>query len=217
MFFGALLAAQAVTGLPTRDDGLPGHVRQRRATPEAERVIEGLNYAKHMMLAPCYQPGILPEVSGSNIKKIDCTSDEIVTSQTYVQLIAALDKVLRLYDLQQQLGNESMETSALKIVIDTVVNQTCEWIESLGIQFNSSSETVTCYSSHSIPMAQIKKLRVLVSTYQLVNSAHSSTESAVGHALGLNRAGWMSQSGIEQGLTKLLNNTDYSVHLLPMP
>ena len=128
MFFGALLAAQAVTGLPTRDDGLPGHVRQRRATPEAERVIEGLNYAKHMMLAPCYQPGILPEVSGSNIKKIDCTSDEIVTSQTYVQLIAALDKVLRLYDLQQQLGNESMETSALKIVIDTVVNQTCEWV-----------------------------------------------------------------------------------------
>ena len=123
-----LLAAQSTTGLPTGDEELPAHVQQKRFTPpEAEYVVEGLIYAQNTMLS-CYQPSILPEVSGIN--KLNCSVPGI--SKAYEKLIDALDKVLRLYDLQQQLmdSSDSVETAALQIIIDTVVNQTCDWVSS---------------------------------------------------------------------------------------
>ena len=56
-----------------------------------------------------------------------------MVSSVYKSLIAALDKVLRLYDLQEKFldsdtSNSSVEMRALQIVIDTLVNQTCNWV-----------------------------------------------------------------------------------------
>ena len=132
IMFGALLAAQAVSGLPTGDDGLSGHVMQKRTTappaPPGEHVVEGLDYAANLMLSACHEPSILPNFA--DFKKRNCTSNGVDISNTYTKLVVALDKVLRLYDVQQQLGSESVETSALKIVVDTVINQTCGWVSS---------------------------------------------------------------------------------------
>ena len=123
---GALLAAHSTTALPTRD-GLSGHVVQKRSA-EADNVLFGLIYAKNMLLS-CHQPSLLPEVSGVN--KTICGGPKQGVSETYKSVISALDKVLRLHDLQQRLAlhsSNSTEARALQIVVDTVVNQTCDWV-----------------------------------------------------------------------------------------
>ena len=66
-------------------------------------------------------------------------------------------------------------------------------------------------------MAQIKKLHVIVSTYQLLYDAESSTKRAVGSTVSSNpdAARWLNQSGVRPELDDLLTNTVYAIHLSP--
>lgn len=86
-------------------------------------------------------------------------------------------------------------------------------IESLRIQFSNSSEVLTCNSTNSDPLAQIKKLHVLVSTYQVVQEAQTSTRMAVGNPEYVDRRRWLDESGVKPDLTNLLTNSVYSIHL----
>lgn len=156
----------------------------------------------------CLSPTILPEVS--SISKVDCTG----VNSVYKSLIAALDKVLRLYDLQEKFlesdtSNSSVEIRALQIVINTLMNQTCNWIESLGLRYSGSNESLTCTSG----AAQIRKLHTLVSTYQLMEEARHSTTSYVGN-ITMRPRNWLRTSGVQPHLNTLLNGTVYQDSLL---
>ena len=86
-------------------------------------------------------------------------------------------------------------------------------IESLNISFSGSGEVVTCHGAHPDPMAQIKKLHVMVSTYLLVQKAEDSTRDVVGTVNFLNRSLWLQQSGIQSNITALLEDTVYATYL----
>ena len=92
-------------------------------------------------------------------------------------------------------------------------------IELLGIRFNSSQEMITCNSSSGQdPMAQIKKLHTIISTYELVQEAQSSTREVVAGTdptTSVNSRTWVRVSGVRPALDELLGDTAYRVHLSP--
>ena len=131
LLIGAVLTASGLPmdSAPVKTDMPEGVQRSKRLSSDdgAQALIAGLTYTRGILVS-CITPTILPEVSG--ISKVDCTG---VVSSVYKSLIAALDKLLRLYDLQEKFldsdtSNSSVEMRALQIVIDTLVNQTCNWV-----------------------------------------------------------------------------------------
>ena len=131
LFTAAILTVQTTTALPTGED----HVPERRSTTtarEAEMVLAGLTYTQNVLLS-CSQPGLLPEVSG--VSRTLCRETTREVNPTYQGLVAALDKVLRLQDLRERLAllsNDSVEAQALEVVVEAVVNQTCQWVRQIS-------------------------------------------------------------------------------------
>lgn len=135
LLIGALLIVAAVA-FPTATDA-PANSQdedvmrlKRQSNGGVQSLHAGFTYTQRMLLS-CVSPTILPEMS--SIGKQNCTGRRVRVSTTYESLIAALDKVLRVYDLQERLLNQdshnaSVEMRALQIVIDTLVNQTCDWV-----------------------------------------------------------------------------------------
>lgn len=134
ILFGSLLITVAA-GFPTAADvpvsqDAVQRLKRQRSDGGVQSLLTGFAYTERMLLS-CVSPTILPEVSG--VSKQNCTSRGVRVSSTYKLLIAALDKVLRVYDLQERFLNQdkqnaSVEMRALQIVIDTLVNQTCSWV-----------------------------------------------------------------------------------------
>lgn len=225
---GALLLAGLTAGLPV-------NTASDNATTVSEGlVLSGLIFAENLLLG-CRQPTMLPEVAG--ISKRDCRSNDI--NSQYKALMDALDKVLRLYDLQEKLQenyNASVETATMQFVVDSVLNQTCNWvrclevcvctkctfcfsaqIESLGVRYSGSSEVFSC-TSRTNSSAQIKKLKALVSTYQLVNTARATAEGLVASNSHIHiLPDWLQESGVRPPLSELLTDTGYSIHLTDLP
>ena len=138
LMIGALLIVAAV-GFPTATDDPVNSQDEdakrlkRQSTSGVQSLLDGFSYTQRMLLS-CVSPTILPEMS--SIRKQNCTGLPVKVSSTYESLIAALDKVLRIYDLQERFLNEdrhngSVEMRALQIVIDTLVNQTCHWVSKI--------------------------------------------------------------------------------------
>lgn len=135
VFVGAMLIVQAA-GFPRgARDAVNMHTAQRLKRQSSDdgvqSLIAGFTYTKLMLLS-CREPTILPDVSGIN--KTNCSPRPGINS-AYTSLIAALDKVLRLYAFQKKFldgdrQNMSVEMRALQIVMDTLVNQTCTWVSS---------------------------------------------------------------------------------------
>ena len=124
----AVVTAQFAAGLPANfQSKLEERItRTKRHTPNeaAANISAGLAYTQTMLLG-CYEPTLLPQVS--SVSKHNCNS----INDVYISLMRALDKVLGLYEFQERLKqdqNSTVETRALQIVIDTVVNQTCQWV-----------------------------------------------------------------------------------------
>ena len=222
ILIGAVLFGQLTAGLPIADDSA-GHIRS------------GLIFAQRMLLLSCHEDTLLPEVA--DISKRDCAHLPPDINSKYESLIAALDKVLHFYDLQEKLLQSqimSTETRALQIIIDTVVNQTCDWVrawyilpiilhaciavcyihqvESLGMRYSGSNEVISCSSGH----AEIEKLHTLISTYKLVNEARISTKSILRQTLP-DPSDWPRASGIQHDLSAAVNGTDYAVLLTNRP
>lgn len=112
----------------SQDKDAVQRLKRQRSNEGVQSLLSGFAYTERMLLS-CVSSTILPEVSG--VSKQNCTSRDV--SSTYKLLIAALDKVLRVYDLQERFLNQdkqnaSVEMRALQIVIDTLVNQTCSWV-----------------------------------------------------------------------------------------
>ena len=121
------LLAETIAGYPTGEE--PHRVEERSPTTgvEADTVLAGLTYTQNVLLS-CYQPGLLPEIAAEN--KTVCEERSEISSN-YKRLVGALGKVLRLHNLRERLGqvsNDSLEARALEVVIDSVLNQTCEWV-----------------------------------------------------------------------------------------
>ena len=138
LLVAASLAVLA-SGLPGRPrDGALRRLRRQSEAGNAEQVnslISGLIYSKDILLS-LREYSILPNVN--TISKIGSKFGDEIVSRTYIALVSALDKVLRLYDFQAKLhGNhaedQSVEVMALQVVVDGLVNQTCDWVRSAVI------------------------------------------------------------------------------------
>lgn len=135
LLIGVLLI-MAVVGLPTATNDPVNSLDEdatrlnRQSTSGVQNLLAGFTYTERMLLS-CVSPTILPEMS--TIRKQSCTGRGVELSSAYESVISALDKVLRIYDLQERFlsedrHNASVEMRALQIVIDTLVNQTCHWV-----------------------------------------------------------------------------------------
>ena len=138
LLVAASLAVLA-SGLPGRPrDGALRRLRRQSEAGNAEQVnslISGLIYSQDILLS-LREYSILPNVN--TISKIESKFGDEIVSCTYKALVSALDKVLRLYDFQAKLrGNhaedQSVEVMALQVVVDGLVNQTCDWVRSAVI------------------------------------------------------------------------------------
>ena len=131
----ATLAA-LVSGLPgastTAIRGRRQECPQYENISEVDKLMSGLTYSQAMLLNS-RNYSILP--NANSFPKVETISSDEVVSSTYEALVSALDKVLRLYDFQAQLkdrhsGSESVEVMALQVVVDGLVDQTCDWVRS---------------------------------------------------------------------------------------
>lgn len=118
---------QFTIGLPMNDPSYTDERMKRSArNGTAADIPAGLTFTVNMLIG-CHQPTILPEVSG--VSQYTCPSG--ATSRTYKSLMTALDKVLHLYEFHERIRqdeNTSVEIRTLQIVIETVLNQTCQWV-----------------------------------------------------------------------------------------
>lgn len=122
-----LIGVAVVAGLAATNPVRPQSSVSTSSSREALiDVLSGVTYAEYLLLS-CRSPTMLPEVAGTS--KYDCAQNYF--NPGYIALIEALDKVLRLYDLQEKLlenNNSSLETTTLQLAIDAVLNQTCHWV-----------------------------------------------------------------------------------------
>ena len=133
VFLLTILTMQFSAGLPTdlHPNAEQQHLTRMKRSDQkaaASNVLSGLAVTQSMLIS-CVKPTLLPEVS--NISKWDCDSVPRGINSAYEELISALDKILRLYDLKEKLSSEeitSIETRALYTIIETVINQTCQWV-----------------------------------------------------------------------------------------
>ena len=141
LLVAASLAVLA-SGLPGRPrDGALRRLRRQSEAGNAEQVnslISGLIYSRNILLSlsDYSNYSILPIVN--TIPKRESKFGDEIVSSTYKALVSALDKVLRLYDFQAKLhgnhiGDQSVEVMALQVVVDGLVNQTCDWVRSAVI------------------------------------------------------------------------------------
>ena len=124
---GAALFAALTAGHPVKPEAAPSNSSNSTISREL-LVVGGLTYAEYLLLSS-RSPTMLPDSKVESINKHNCSGNTV--SSNYTALIDALDKVLRLYDLQEKLlenDNSSIETGTMQFVIDAVLNQTCQWV-----------------------------------------------------------------------------------------
>lgn len=99
-------------------------------------LLTGLRYGRDI-LHSCKTPTLYPDVAAA----------PQVRSDVFLELVSTIDKVLRLYDFYdtyltnnctetasmggEEASSECVEIRALTAVIDTLTNQTCDWVSSI--------------------------------------------------------------------------------------
>lgn len=205
-------------------------------------LLTGFRYARDILYS-CKTPTLYPDV----------TAAPEVRSAVFLELVSTVDKVLRLYDFydtyltnnctettpsgsEEGASSECVEMRALRAVIDTLTNQTCEWvrpsvnihslyariplhnyycptqqIRSLGISYSGSEEEFVCTRS------QLQKLHALTSAHILFRKMYNDTRRLI-DKFGTNcydgsnsvpTAEWLRNTGLNTTLHTILAGTDY--------